>query len=339
MDLSFESFLLVLSSSTNNIQRDARIRRCLHPNQSECSGGIVKAHAIQNNRVLKKLAVDGMVVLLDGVSHGFFQDSIEKGRKIATTFTGFCSFHDKKVFQPIEDIEFSGTAQQVFLYSYRTFSWHFQKKQEAIMQQKIIAERMLSQGYDLFASEDYSNTIMAQLVGNNDNVHEKALFDDALLKENYSCVNSCIWEIPYEVSFAVSMMYELNYDILGNEINELDSEKPLKHIYLNIFPASGRSYCVWSWLHHCDDVYAPFAKQFMDMSEANRMNYLNNYLPIWTDAIVLSPLLVKKWGEEIMNSFIESANMTIFIETFEREDGGEPFSYMETPWDLFVKLF
>ena len=81
-----------VKTSMQNIGSEARIKRCLYPNQNECSGKIVKAHAIQNNRILNKIAENGMVVTLDGTFYFVFQTSDIKGRGVATTFTGFCSY-------------------------------------------------------------------------------------------------------------------------------------------------------------------------------------------------------------------------------------------------------
>lgn len=84
-----------IASSAQNLKRELQIKKCLHPNQNECNGKIIKAHAIQNNRILNKIAENGILITLDGTSHLIFQSSDAKGRKIATTFTGFCSYHDK----------------------------------------------------------------------------------------------------------------------------------------------------------------------------------------------------------------------------------------------------
>jgi len=90
-DKYMEAFIV----SNQNLKRESRIKQCLHPNSDECSPNIINAHAIQNNRILIKLAVDGCVISTDGLSHMIFQDAQSKGRRIATTFTGFCAYHDK----------------------------------------------------------------------------------------------------------------------------------------------------------------------------------------------------------------------------------------------------
>lgn len=112
------------------VKKERYIKQCLHPNQNECSGGIIRAHAIQNNRILCRVAENGHVITLDGTSNLIFQDAQTKGRKIATVFSGFCSYHDKVLFQDIEDCDFTATEKQIFLLTYRTMSWHFHKKQE-----------------------------------------------------------------------------------------------------------------------------------------------------------------------------------------------------------------
>lgn len=68
------------------------------------------------------------------------------------------------------------------------------------------------------------------------------------MEEKFDVISSVIWEIPYEVSFAVSMMTELEHDIKGNKLNDMMSDEPTAKIYLNIFPTEGKSLCIWSWL-------------------------------------------------------------------------------------------
>ena len=110
-----QRFAEAIMYSSENIRNEARIKQCLHPNKDECDGKIIKAHAIQNNRILNKISDNGIVITMDGVSNLIFQSSDKKGRKIATTFTGFCSYHDKTLFQDVEDKDFVGTKKQIFL--------------------------------------------------------------------------------------------------------------------------------------------------------------------------------------------------------------------------------
>ena len=316
-----------------NLKRDGQIKQCLHPNKDECTDKIVKAHAIQNNRILTKIAENGWVKTLNGTSNLIFQSSQEQGRKIATTFTGFCSYHDKKLFQAIEDQPFTATAKQIFLFTYRTMAWHYHKKEEQHKRTELFHKNMAAKGYS-----SSSEFIDALVLGINDNKVKKSLFDTALLKDDFSLINYCIWEIPYEISFAVSMQYEPTFDLAGNQINDYEHDEILKSIYLNVFPADGKSYCIWSWLANDDAIFKSYTNQFMELPLSDRKNFLNNKLPVWTDSLVISPVLWKKWGKPIQEALIAHANFDKLYFAMELEHGGRPYQYMDTPWDLFEPI-
>jgi len=324
--------------SMESIERNARIKQCLHPNQKECDQKIIKAHAIQNNRILNKVAEEGHVITMDGTSNLIFQGTQTKGRKIATTFTGFCKYHDKVLFQAIEDKDFTGSEDQVFLLTYRTMAWHYHKKMEQINANSIQYNKMYERGYDLENSEGFRLYDTGLNLGAEDNQKEKNTFDKLLLNKIYNKVNSCIWEIPYEVEFAISMMHELEHDIYGRRVNDLETDKNIKSIYLNIFPAESKSFCVWSWLTKNNDDYKEFSKQFMELEIAERENYLNNKLPRWSDSIIISPRLWGKWGSGIQEALITHANFDIIYRMFEDEATDHKYTYMDTPWNFFEEL-
>ena len=192
--------------SMESIERNARIKQCLHPNQKECDQKIVKAHAIQNNRILNKIAEEGHVITMDGTSDLFFQGMQIKGRKIATTFTGFCKYHDKVLFQAIEDKGYLGSEEQIFMLTYRTMAWHYHKKMEQINAAFIRYKKMYERGYDLTDSEELRKHIYGLNLAARDNAKEKNTFDRFLLNGSYNKVNFCTWEIPYEVDAYVTLI-------------------------------------------------------------------------------------------------------------------------------------
>lgn len=218
--------------SSQNLKNEAHIKQCLHPNKDECDEKIIKAHAIQNNRILNKISEKGMIVSMDGVQHLVLQTAETKGRKVATVFTGFCRYHDKTLFQEIEDKPFTCTSKQLFILTYRTMAWHYHKKQEQINATCIQYEKLRKEGFDLAKSDDYIDYLTMLSAGNSDNEIEKRQFDKYLLEENFDVISSVIWEIPYEVSFAVSMMTELEHDIKGNILNDMLGDEPTSKIYL-----------------------------------------------------------------------------------------------------------
>ena len=150
--------------SSENLKNEAHIKQCLHPNKDECDEKIIKAHAIQNNRILNKISENGMIISMDGVQHLIFQTAETKGRKIATVFTGFCKYHDKILFQEIEDKPFTCTSKQLLLLTYRTMAWHYHKKQEQINATCIHYEKLREEGYDLAKSNDFLDYLLVDYI-------------------------------------------------------------------------------------------------------------------------------------------------------------------------------
>ncbi len=75
------------------------ISECLEKNQ-ECTPGVIKSHSIQNRRVLELLVDAGHVHMIQPSSSGVRFEKV--GRNKATTFTGYCGFHDNSIFAPID---------------------------------------------------------------------------------------------------------------------------------------------------------------------------------------------------------------------------------------------
>lgn len=282
--------------------------------------------------------MDGCIITLDGKSNLIFQGSQKKGRKIATTFTGFCSHHDKVLFQEIEDKIFNCLQKQVFLLTYRTMSWHYHKKQEQINAHGIFYENMLNHGYNISSSPHFKDVVKGFAMAEQDNILEKQAFDNFLMNNAYEQLSFCVWEIPYEISIALSMMYGLEYDIRGGKLNDYFRDKKVKNIYLNIFSSDSKSYCIWSWLKSNDDFYIDFSKQFMELSIEDRENYLNNQLPRWTDSIVISPRLWNKWGNDIQEALITHANFDFLYRFMKEENSMFGYKYEDTPWNFFEDI-
>ena len=142
-----------------------------------------------------------------------------------STFMGFCSYHDKVLFQDIEDRELSCTEKQVFLYTYRTLAWHCHKKREQAERRKYIKDAMLAKGHAVRAQEDDMLFSVGLDLGLKDNERTKKAFDASLLAKCYSDVESTVWRIPYVIDFAVSMMHELEYDIKGQKLVDMEEDE------------------------------------------------------------------------------------------------------------------
>ena len=114
---------------------------CLYPEKEHCKGKIKRAHTIQNNKILINVSDNGNLIALNGKSAIGFQESKKQGRGIASTFWGFCDYHDTVVFEPIENYDYDKSLKQTFLYTYRTFSWHYYLKETQLNKNNYIQNK------------------------------------------------------------------------------------------------------------------------------------------------------------------------------------------------------
>jgi len=324
-DTMSRSSLANITTEIDEIMKQRVIKQCVHPRKEECSERIVRAHSIQNNRILTKLAVQGEVIALREDSL-FFRSGQAVGRKIATTFSGFCKYHDMVTFRDIENREFEGDLKQLFLFAYRAFALEYHRK----MEQLKVSQIQFAQMPSIAHHEEQLRYYRALQMGISDNSQTKELLDQGLLTEDYNLLNHCVWEIPYEIEFATSTAFGLYYDINGQEINDYSSDERIRSLFVSVFPAEQKSFCLFSWLGIDDAYYRAFGEQFSNLDDNDKKKYINNLLPVMTENIVISPRLWKAWGKSKQRDFETLFHLSVL---FERD------SYRDLIQDTLFDLF
>lgn len=71
------------------------IKQCIHPDKSNCSGKIVKAHSIQNNRILDKIGRNGEV-------YTYRMNLNLSGENSQLLFRGFADFTIRYYFSQLK---------------------------------------------------------------------------------------------------------------------------------------------------------------------------------------------------------------------------------------------
>ena len=212
---------------------------CMHSDE-KCNKKIVKAHSIQNNKILSKLATDGHVYVAEFNANKFGGLDFKKcGKNEATTSTCFCKFHDFEIFKDIELKDYAYEEKQNFLYAYRAFSKYYYDR--------IVA---LSDYRDMFkASPNFMlvNGGYNRIIGLEKSIEEnesiKNSFNVALDQGQFDRLVTITVTLDYEVSFATAYMSPLSYDLTGNIISDVWSlSARMKNIYVSIFPEKGKTY-------------------------------------------------------------------------------------------------
>lgn len=311
------------------VRKESKIKQCLHPNKQECSEKIIGAHSIQNNKILKKISSDGKVYMPCPKADNPFAPMTSYGRKEATVFTGFCGFHDKTLFQPIEDRNFEKTEKQIFLYTYRCFAIEYHKKQEVKKMEQIIFQKKPS----LVNMPKEDNPFKGQEQAIEDFHEDKKIFDKALMDKEYGVLSSVIWEFEQDVKFACTGFEALQYDLDNNKIqNLLDFSKPAQHVFVCVFPENEKTYCIISWLKKNDSLFSKFKEQLDNLTIEKRKNYINNLLPMISENLVVNP---EAWEKLSKSQKDEFGSYVWGIETIAQSMGIE-FDRTEAPtYDLF----
>jgi hypothetical protein len=280
---------------------------CFGFDKNNCSGPIKSAHSIQNNRILNRISVGNHVyrfkanAKLDGVSAVL--DKISKNK--ASTFFGFCDYHDSKIFGPIELEEYTGKDIQNFLFAFRSFSLEYHKKTRQLQNVTNIFEK---QPRTMLNPEVVYLYKIAQLDVRD---YEK---DYEVLKSNYldgrfNCFNTIFRQIDFEVPFAACATFTVENDLFGNRLNDIyntSSDIKIATLHISVYPIDGKSNIIIS--HHKNDevVYSRYFDQLQSLDQEHLLNYLNHLLIFSTENIYLSPSFIENLTEDQRESLEKS---------------------------------
>lgn len=172
--------------------------QCLHPQTgpSVCQGGIIKSHSLQKNGVLSLIA-RGSHVYTFLSQKNMSSDSLAKPALLsvgkASTFTGFCHFHDNNTFLPLESCTFQSTQQQTVLLSYRALCLELFKKRMSLNFALPLQQENLDKGRSLddqmHIQYQLSQLICSSLIGMADLYFYKEKYDKALIDEKYDDIS------------------------------------------------------------------------------------------------------------------------------------------------------
>lgn len=291
-----------------------KLEFCLH-SDCNCFGKIIKSHSIQNNKILSKLSVKGHVYGAGYNANNIAgADLIKYGRNDATTSTCFCLYHDTNIFFPIERNDYIGTEEQNFLYAYRAFSKAYYDKLNEQATQQCLFKYCHRKAIEVGLVERMRGTIL----GVQDNEEIKLIFNTALDNQDYSAIETVSATLDYEIKFATSYMCPVTFDFMGNRINDIWSLKDMmKNIFVNIFPESGKTHIIISWLRKDSDAFSLYKEQFNILKEQKKMfmNTMNNMICCQSDNFALSPELVDNWDEKTKRKFLSEFISFIFGST------------------------
>lgn len=260
------------------LKENANTNECLFKDEGNCEEKIIKAHSIQNNKFLKKIARNGDVFYI----HSYITnednlkfDFCKEGRNKFSTFRGFCKKHDKTIFSPIEDCDYSNSSEKNFLFAFRALAKEiYHVKENVSLFEKVREEALKNFKIELFPliTTNYNNA-KTNLVTHLKDIDE---FKNGIKLKKYDSLYTkvIIFDKEYPIVSNCSFIPYFSTDfnrILNKEYQEIQDGKINPLIFLNVFPEQGKTYVLIS----CFKKYKEMLENFFESLNENNINENN----------------------------------------------------------------
>jgi hypothetical protein len=301
------------------------MKLCLYPAKINCSDKIAKAHSIQNNRILSKISVAGMVYMpFVGIKNNSHIIDMEKiGRKKASTFAGLCRYHDNKLFKVIDNNDYViGDKEQEVAFALRSILKELYSKTKAIKILNPLAimndETRLFQMGNIKGAEDLK-IYLQNFVGNID-------------KSNFGFLETKTIVLGREYLIAVNSSINPTYDFEGNYISDLMNFRGLpKALFVNVFPQNGKTYVLLSYLKNHSKYFKFLDNQLVYRKENIQRIRLSNLLATNIENIALSPTIWNRMPKNDKNVYL-----SLFEKTIQFDMGENVSTDIFNKFNLFV---
>lgn len=225
----------------------------------------------------------------------------------ATTETCFCDYHDNIVFAVIEKgaPDFDETSEEMkFIYAYKAFIFEYYKQSMAcnIFQSNFRENPIAFQSPEMIGMYRMLQLKMQEFEP------VKKHYDTQILKNTFEEISTCAIRIPEQIKFAGYTYIAPDYDINDKRIKH--TIKGIMHrIAITIFPETTQSWLLLSCLESEKYVYEKLFYQLKTASIDKLKFYINMVLPLYSENMVLSPLLWNTWNEETQMAYTYYANL------------------------------
>ncbi|MDP4086132.1 MAG: hypothetical protein Q8934_16140 [Bacillota bacterium] len=331
MDKRFRDFLIDFNMFKNKHLWSG----CFRDN-SNCSQKVIKAHSIQNNKILNKISENGEVLMFGAVGgneFGITTELQEQGRKKATTFTGFCGHHDHSIFRPIEDYDYiPGNTEQEFLYTYRATAKEYHSKKSVTNMYRTLLDLLDKGSYSEISKVFEANAPSEEHIGFMGDMFSGALFgsDDAekrleryrqklnsdLDNRFYDDIITNVIVLEEEYHIAVSSMIFLEESLSGIKINDLgDFNISLAPLFITVFPQNGQTFILLSDFKRNDRRYRFIKEDLLKRDTKEIKMILSNIILSYIENLVVSPI---RWKATEIST--RNAITKLFDETTQEVD-------------------
>ena len=295
-----------LSKLTSKINKKCRFKGCLFPDKSSCSSlSGIKAHSIQRNKILRSISNSGEVKCFDVRNSFFDQDFGLVGIGEASTFFGFCNYHDTKVFSDIENKDYINSKKQNFLFAYRACAFEYAMCKYAVCHSKEMADLAKNDEQKMF----YNSKNFKDKTDLEDMKKKLDRFSEELSKDeknrDYGILYSKEIQFNGTSLLAVNSVFSLYYDFDGNQIyNPYDYSIELPTIFLNVFPQGGKTNIIFSCFSDQLKNYKETFEQSDKFNKSQLEDVISQIIVVHCENLFVSPDKWSRISQKKRDSFI-----------------------------------
>jgi hypothetical protein len=178
-----------------------------------------------------------------------------KGIRDTSVFNGFCAFHDKKLFEPIEDRPFVCSLHQLFLHAFRAVAKESFLKRSQV--DTTPSHEGIAQIHGLPEGAKTEFGLMMELhqavatIGAEEVEKLKTRLDEIHRAQEWSRLVSTVIPFSQVPTVATNFVYAPDFDFEGNYLQDFENlSRPLDHLMVTITPAGKGGFAL---LSHLDD--------------------------------------------------------------------------------------
>ncbi len=282
-------------------------RYCLHPDSMKgtCEGDIVRAHTIQRNGGLSKIADPSNHVYQFSL-HPFKPQPELIGIKEASTFTGFCNIHDTKTFERIETQPFSAEKDQIFHLAYRALC-----RRLFMYRNDVDVTESMKNWVEGLTPIEQSFAVAYSSVGDLETKiyeRQKEKYDKILSSKDYSLLKYYVVFIDTIPEFLCSGSLILETDFSGKRYYQPGSKEiDLKLITFSIIPIDDGGAIAYASIDEGKDIQS-FFKSIINLDKHLLSNAITRYtFEYHEDNTFISPIWWNKLDNLTKNAISKRA--------------------------------
>jgi len=308
--------------------------------KTDCSGKIIKAHTV-SKKFLKSIAENGKLLGIPKLSATPNEPSFEYkdlGINQASTFTGFCSYHDREIFSEIENKEIIFSKKQCSLLAYRSIVMELYKKdlmskifsKDSILEYSkqpvehsnnpMIQASIFQEKYEGFMAMEGMNKgseLAKQDLRYLLDIFSKNIFDN----NNFDFLNNFVIKFKKIPNMMTSFCFTPDYDFNLNKIQDLSSKDRVKLVIINSVTTSEGGAIIFSWLKEDDETISKFINSIKNIETDKLTNSIIQLFLKYSENTFLRKSWYNNLPEE-KKGFIEKLKMSLFYDdvVFKIED-------------------